>query len=183
MLARLTVDNFALLKHVDLSFDSRFNVLSGETGAGKSIIIDAVKLVLGERANVADIRYHEEYALVEAVFVMSEGHPVFQTMDTLGLETADQTIVLTRQVRSNGKNVCRVNRQIVTLTQFKTICSQLISIYGQHDYDELGNQTTRLSLLDELGDESHQALLTQVANAYEQAKLSAKRSWGHAYGH
>lgn len=175
MLARLTVDNFALLKHVDLSFDSRFNVLSGETGAGKSIIIDAVKLVLGERANVADIRYHEEYALVEAVFVMSEGHPVFQTMDTLGLETADQTIVLTRQVRSNGKNVCRVNRQIVTLTQFKTICSQLISIYGQHDYDELGNQTTRLSLLDELGDESHQALLTQVANAYEQAKLSAKR--------
>ena len=174
MLARLTVDNFALLKHVDLAFDSRFNVLSGETGAGKSIIIDAVKLVLGERANVADIRYQEDYALVEAVFVMSEGHPVFQTMDVLGLETADQTIVLTRQVRSNGKNVCRVNRQIVTLTQFKTICSQLISIYGQHDYDELGNQITRLSLLDELGDAIHQALLLQVSNAYEQAQRSGK---------
>lgn len=175
MLARLTVDNFALLKHVDLAFDSRFNVLSGETGAGKSIIIDAVKLVLGERANVADIRYHEDFALVEAVFVMREGHPVFQTMDALGLETAEQTIILTRQVRSNGKNVCRVNRQIVTLTQFKTICSQLISIYGQHDYDELGNQTTRLSLLDELGDSGHQALLMQVADAYEKAQRSGKK--------
>lgn len=174
MLARLTVDNFALLKHVDLSFDSRFNVLSGETGAGKSIIIDAVKLVLGERANVADIRYNEEYALVEAVFVMTEGHPVFQTIDALGLETADQTIVLTRQVRSNGKNICRVNRQIVTLTQFKAICSQLISIYGQHDYDELGTQATRLSLLDEFGDASHQALLLQVSDAYEQAQRSGK---------
>lgn len=175
MLARLTVDNFALLKHVDLSFDSRFNVLSGETGAGKSIIIDAVKLVLGERANIADIRYNEDYALVEAVFIMKEGHPVFQTMDALGLETVDQTIVLTRQVRSNGKNVCRVNRQIVTLTQFKSICSQLISIYGQHDYDELGNQMTRLSLLDELGDTAHQALILQVADAYEQAQRSGRK--------
>lgn len=175
MLARLTVDNFALLKHVDLTFDAHFNVLSGETGAGKSIIIDAVKLVLGERANISDIRFQEDYALVEAVFIMSEGHPVFHTMDLLGLETADQTIVLTRQVRSNGKNVCRVNRQIVTLTQFKSICSQLISIYGQHDYDELGNPNIRLSLLDELGDTAHQVLLLQVAQAYEKAQKSGKK--------
>ncbi len=174
MLARLTVENFALLKHVDLSFDGHFNVLTGETGAGKSIIIDAVKLVLGERANVADIRVGEAHAMVEAVFVMSEGHPVFRTIDDLGLEHDDQTIVLTRQIRSNGKNVCRVNRQIVTLGQFKSICSQLISIYGQHDYDELGDAATRLSLLDAMGDGAHQDLRAQVVTAYAQAQHSGR---------
>ena len=174
MLARLTVDNFALLKHVDLSFDARFNVLSGETGAGKSIIIDAVKLVLGERANVADIRVGEDHALVEAVFVMAEGHSAFQTLDDLGLEHDGQTIVLTRQVRTNGKNVCRVNRQIVTLSQFKSICAQLISIYGQHDYDELGDAATRLALLDAMGDMAHQDLRAQVVAAYAQAQQSGR---------
>lgn len=174
MLARLTVDNFALLKHVDLSFDRRFNVLSGETGAGKSIIIDAVKLILGERANVADIRVGEDHALVEAVFVMPEGHSVFSTLDALGLEYDGETIVLTRQIRENGKNVCRINRQIVTLNQFKSICSNLISIYGQHDYDELGDAATRLSLLDALGDAKHQDLRAQVVTAYAQAQQSGR---------
>lgn len=174
MLARLTVDNFALLKHVDLSFDSRFNVLTGETGAGKSIIIDAVKLVLGERANIADIRVGEDHALVEAVFVMAEGHSAFQTLDDLGLEHDGQTIVLTRQIRSNGKNICRVNRQIVTLSQFKSICAQLISIYGQHDYDELGDPATRLALLDAMGDAAHQDLRAQVVTAYAQAQQSGR---------
>lgn len=174
MLARLTVDNFALLKHVDLSFDSRFNVLTGETGAGKSIIIDAVKLVLGERANIADIRVGEDHALVEAVFVMAEGHSAFQTLDDLGLEHDGQTIVLTRQIRSNGKNICRVNRQIVTLSQFKSICAQLISIYGQHDYDELGDSATRLALLDAMGDAAHQDLRAQVVTAYAQAQQSGR---------
>ena len=174
MLARLTVDNFALLKHVDLSFDGRFNVLSGETGAGKSIIIDAVKLILGERANVADIRVGEDHALVEAVFVMPEGHSVFAMLDSLGLEYDDEAIVLTRQIRGNGKNVCRINRQIVTLNQFKSICSNLISIYGQHDYDELGDAATRLSLLDALGDAVHQDLRAQVVTAYAQAQHSGR---------
>lgn len=174
MLARLTVDNFALLKHVDLSFDRRFNVLSGETGAGKSIIIDAVKLILGERANVADIRVGEDHALVEAVFVMPEGHSVFRTLEDLGLDCDDQTIVLTRQIRESGKNVCRVNRQIVTLNQFKNICAQLISIYGQHDYDELGDAATRLSLLDAMGDAKHQDLRAQVVTAYAQAQHSGR---------
>lgn len=174
MLARLTVDNFALLKHVDLSFDGHFNVLSGETGAGKSIIIDAVKLVLGERANVADIRVGEDHALVEAVFVMAEGHAVFQKLEDLGLECDGETIVLTRQIRESGKNVCRVNRQIVTLNQFKSICSELISIYGQHDYDELGDPATRLSLLDAMGDGAHQDLRAQVVVAYAQAQQSGR---------
>ncbi len=174
MLAQLTVENFALLKHVDLSFDGRFNVLSGETGAGKSIIIDAVKLVLGERANVSDIRVGEDHALVEAIFVMSENHPVFTMLDALGLEHDGETIVLTRQIRGNGKNVCRINRQIVTLAQFKSICAQLISIYGQHDYDELGDAATRLSLLDALGDAAHQDLRAQVVTAYAQAQQSGR---------
>ena len=175
MLMRLTVKNFALLKHVDLSFDKRFNVLTGETGAGKSIIIDAVKLILGERANVQDIRYGEEQAVVEALFELKEGHIAFKLMDELGLECEDNTIVLTRQIKSSGKNTCRINRQVVTLGQFKDICAKLISIYGQHDYDELGDGATRLALLDELGDAAHQALLEEVHAAYQAAQASGRR--------
>ena len=174
MLAQLTVENFALLKHVDLFFDSKFNVLSGETGAGKSIIIDAVKLILGERANVSDIRYKEDCALVEAVFILRENHAVFKTMDQLGLEYDNQTIILTRQVKSNGHNLCRVNRKAVTLAQFKSVCSQLVSIYGQHDYDDLADSAVRLSLLDGIGDMNHQTLRERVSIAYNQAQKSGR---------
>ncbi|MDO4281705.1 MAG: AAA family ATPase, partial [Peptococcaceae bacterium] len=175
MLQRLVIENFALLKHVDLSFCAHFNVLSGETGAGKSIIIDAVKLILGERANVADIRFGEDHARVEAEFSLAEGHPVLAAVDDLGIESLGTSLILTREVRASGKNVCRINRQMVTLSQFKGICSQLVSIYGQHDYDDLGDAANRLALLDDMGDEAHRALLRQVGEAYQQAQKSGKR--------
>lgn len=174
MLLRLSIKNYALLKHVELSFDERFNVLTGETGAGKSIIIDAVKLILGERANAADIRYGEDQAVVEATFELAPNHSAFAMMDELGLERADNTIVLTRQMKANGKNTCRINRQVVTLGQFKEICSKLISIYGQHDYDELGEASVRLALLDDLGDSHHQALKEEVEEAYQKARVSGR---------
>lgn len=174
MLRQLTIQNFALLKHVNLSFAPGLNVLTGETGAGKSIIIDAVKLILGERANTADIRYGKEKASVEAIFELKASHPIFKMIDELGLEALDNTIILAREIRSNGKNICRVNRQIVTLSQFKDFCSQIISIYGQHQYDELGDAVTRLRLLDDLGDADFHILRQQVADAHQRAKKSGQ---------
>lgn len=172
MLTQLTVDNFALLKHVSLSFDPRFNVLTGETGAGKSIIVDAVKLVLGDRANTDDIRYGQDQAKVEAVFEVPAGHAALQQAEALGIDIEDDLLAFSRQVRANGKNTCRINRQLVTLKQFKTICSLLISIYGQHEYDELADPAVRLAMLDDLGDDSFQDLRQQTAEAYQKARQS-----------
>ena len=172
MLTQLTVENFALLKHVSLSFDPRFNVLTGETGAGKSIIVDAVKLVLGDRANTSDIRYGEEEAQVEAVFEAPEGHASLKLTKELGIDTDNDILVFSRQVRANGKNICRINRQIVTLKQFKTICSLLISIYGQHEYDELADPAVRLAMLDDLGDAAFQSLRSEAFAAYQKARQS-----------
>lgn len=175
MLRQLNIENFALLKHVNLTFEQGLNVLTGETGAGKSIIIDAVKLILGERANTADIRYGQDKAFVEAIFELKEDHSIFKTVEMLGLENIENTIVLSREVRSNGKNICRVNRQIVTLNQFKQFCAQIISIYGQHQYDELGDACTRLLLLDELGDANFQSLRHEVSKTHHRAKKSGQQ--------
>lgn len=175
MLRQLNIENFALLKHVNLTFEQGLNVLTGETGAGKSIIVDAVKLILGERANTADIRYGQDKAFVEAIFELKEDHSIFKTVEMLGLENIENTIVLSREVRSNGKNICRVNRQIVTLNQFKQFCAQIISIYGQHQYDELGDACTRLLLLDELGDANFQSLRHEVSKTHHRAKKSGQQ--------
>ncbi len=175
MLRQLNIENFALLKHVNLTFEQGLNVLTGETGAGKSIIIDAVKLILGERANTADIRYGQDKAFVEAIFELKEDHSIFKTVEMLGLENIENIIVLSREVRSNGKNICRVNRQIVTLNQFKQFCAQIISIYGQHQYDELGDACTRLLLLDELGDANFQSLRHEVSKTHHRAKKSGQQ--------
>lgn len=175
MLVQLSVKNFALLKHVDLLFSPKLNVLTGETGAGKSIIVDAVKLILGERANTADIRYEQEEAIVEAVFELDKEHIVIHKIEEMGIAIEDGLIILSRNIRSNGKNICRINRQIVTLTQFKEICSLLVSIYGQHDYDELGRPETRLAYLDYLGDDTFKQLQIEVAEAYKRARKSGAK--------
>ena len=94
MLEELDIRNLGPIREATIAPAAGMTAITGETGAGKSIIIDAVKLVLGERANIADIRVGEDHALVEAVFVMAEGHSAFQTLDDLGLEHDGQTLSL-----------------------------------------------------------------------------------------
>lgn len=168
MLFQLNVKNFALIDNLSMEFTPGFNVLTGETGAGKSIIIDAVALLLGARASSEIIRVNQEKAIIEGTFYISKNHATYQLLWEAGfdLEEDEGMLILTREISLNGKNICRINNRIVTLTFYKLISSTLINIYGQHDYHSLSQAEKHLQLLDSLGDKKFQKLLQQVADNY-----------------
>ena len=169
MLMRLMVKDFALIHRIKLEFDSRFNVLTGETGAGKSIIIDAVSLLLGARANSKDIRFGCSKAMVEGTFLLDNGQSeVKGLLQTLGYELeADEQLILYRELTASGKNICRINDRTVTLASFRQVGKLLINIYGQHDFQAISDKEHHLELLDSLGDKVFVQEKAKMAKAYQ----------------
>jgi DNA repair protein RecN (Recombination protein N) len=150
LLQEILVRNFALIEEIRLEFDPGFNVLTGETGAGKSIIIDALGLALGGRFSAEMIRAGAENALVEAVFIV-DGRPEFETyLKELGIAVGeDRSVIIQREVSAGGKNRCRVNGQLVTVLSLAKIGEYLIDIHGQHEHQSLLFPEKQLELLDE----------------------------------
>ena len=144
MLNLLHIENIAVIECADISFDSGFNILTGETGAGKSIVIDAISAILGERAYRDMIRTGTAKASVRAVFSDVPELPWFQEN---GVEY-DQEIVIQREVHLDGKNVCRVNGTLVTVSILRKLGIQLINIHGQHDSASLFDENNHLQFLD-----------------------------------
>lgn len=169
MLMRLMVKDFALIHRIELEFDSRFNVLTGETGAGKSIIIDAVSLLLGARANSKDIRFGCSKAMVEGTFLLDNRQSeVKGLLQTLGYELeADEQLILYRELTASGKNICRINDRTVTLASFRQVGKLLINIYGQHDFQAISDKEHHLELLDSLGDKVFVQEKAKMAKAYQ----------------
>lgn len=174
LLGQLKVSNYALIDEMSLDFSLGFNVLTGETGAGKSIIVDSVMLLLGSRARVEDIRKGEKNALIEGVFEVSETHKALSLLEEMGIEK-ETPLILTRELQENGKNRCRINHRIVTLSEFKRVSESLITIYGQHDYQNISRKEGQLDLLDSLGDEAFQSLRQEVSKSYLSLQKIAKR--------
>jgi DNA repair protein RecN (Recombination protein N) len=150
VLQELHIRNLALIEELQLEFDAGFNVLTGETGAGKSIIIDALGLVLGERFSVEMIRTGADSLMVEAVFG-SENRP---DLEAFLAETGvplddDRTLIIQRDINRNGKNRCRVNGQLVTVLVLQKIGGFLIDIHGQHQHQSLLVPEKQLELLDQ----------------------------------
>ena len=176
MLIDLKVKDFALIENIHIQFSDHFNVLSGETGAGKSIIIDAVSLLLGARAKNSDVRSGANKAIVEGVFLLRENHPVFKVLAEIGLDdvSAAEPLILTREISANGKNICRINSRVLVLNSFKNVGSMLINIYGQHDYQEVSDKRRHLKLLDSLGDEEFNKQKHIVALRYKETHDLAK---------
>ncbi len=169
MLTRLMVKDFTLIHQIELEFDSSFNVLTGETGAGKSIIIDAVSLLLGARASNKDIRFGCNKAVVEGTFLLEAQPELDLLLEQLGHELEeDRQLILYRELTSSGKNVCRINDRTVTLATFRQIGQLLINIYGQHDFQAISNKEHHLQLLDSLGNSDFQQQKEQMAEAYRQ---------------
>jgi len=168
VLVQLNINGIALIDRLTMEFDDKFNVLTGETGAGKSIIIDAVSLLLGARAQNELIRTNCEKARVEGMFIVPPNHPVEEILSSYDLEfdTEERTLILTREIAVNGKNTCRVNNRLVTLGILKEIGKQLVNIYGQHDFQSLSQSENHIFLLDSLGKEDFQNLLKKVEEAY-----------------
>ena len=150
MLSLLHIENIAVIECADISFDGGFNVLTGETGAGKSIVIDAISAVLGERAYRDMIRTGSNKASVRAVFT---DVPELSWFADNGVEYDPETIIQ-REVYLDGKNICRVNGTLVTVSILRKLGVQLINIHGQHDSAALFDENNHLQLLDAFAENS-----------------------------
>ena len=148
MLSLLHIENIAVIECADISFDRGFNVLTGETGAGKSIVIDAISAILGERAYRDMIRTGTERASVRAVFT---NVPEFPWFAENGVEYDSETVI-SREIHLDGKNICRVNGTLVNVTSLHKLGIQLINIHGQHDSAALFDEENHLAFLDAFAD-------------------------------
>ena len=148
MLSLLHIENIAVIESADISFDQGFNVLTGETGAGKSIVIDAISAILGERAYRDMIRTGTNKASVRAVFT---GVPELAWFAENGVEY-DSEVMIHREIHLDGKNVCRVNGSLVSVSILRKLGIQLINIHGQHDSASLFDEDNHLTFLDAFGD-------------------------------
>lgn len=146
MLELLHIENIAIIERADISFRTGFNVLTGETGAGKSIVIDALSAVLGQRASRDLIRTGADHAFVSAVF----SHIPHGLGADLCIEDAEEWL-LQREIYADGKNICRLNGRPMTVTQLRTLGNRLLNIHGQHDGQQLLDETQHIIYLDQYG--------------------------------
>lgn len=169
MLLELVIKNFAIIDEVHCHFDKEMTVLTGETGAGKSIIIDAVGLLIGERASTDMIRTGSERAIIQGLFEVE--HPqLMRVLDEMGMDYSDGQILLQRELFQNGKSSCRINGQLTTVAMLKQIGHYLIDIHGQNEHFLLLNTQKQIHLLDEFAKEDLAPLQEEYQNAYQTYK-------------
>ncbi|WP_404443092.1 DNA repair protein RecN [Sutcliffiella horikoshii] len=176
MIAELTIKNFAIIESLSVSFDKGLTVLTGETGAGKSIIIDAIHLLAGGRGSHEFVRFGEKRAELEGLFLLEDtNHPAYKVCQELGIEIEDEMVVLRREIHATGKSVCRVNGKLVTIALLREVGQTLVDIHGQHEHQELMDPDLHLSLLDQFGGVAVQKELKEYRNIYTSFKDVEKR--------
>ena len=151
MLLEISINNFAIIEAISLNFEKGMTVLTGETGAGKSIIIDAMNMMLGARATTDVIRHGALKAEIEGLFSIENSLPLQEIFDEQGIDLGDE-IIIRREILQNGRSVSRVNGQMVNLSVLRAIGQHLVDIHGQHDQEELMRPQLHIQMLDEFGD-------------------------------
>ena len=151
MLLEISIKNFAIIEAISLNFEKGMTVLTGETGAGKSIIIDAMNMMLGARAATDVIRHGAPKAEIEGLFSVENSHALQMIFDEQGIELGDE-IIIRREILQNGRSVSRVNGQMVNLSILRSIGQYLVDIHGQHDQEELMRPQLHIQMLDGFGD-------------------------------
>lgn len=175
MINSLYIKNIALIREHSLEFSGGLNVLSGETGAGKSIIIDSLNFVLGDRADKSLIRHGQSSAVVEAVFDDKNNENVIKILSEYGIERAENLIVR-RTMTEGGRSDCRVNGRAVTLAQLKRLVACLVDIHSQHENQALLNEATHIYILDNYAkNEAFIAEFQAHFTAYNKAKEEINR--------
>lgn len=168
MLRELSIRNFAIIEDLTVSFANGLTVLTGETGAGKSIIIDAVHLLAGGRGSQEFIRHGARKAELGGLFqITSQSHPVFTKLEEAGIEVEEGTIILRRDLTDAGKSICRINGKLVPLSVLRHIGAYLIDIHGQHENQELMDEKRHIELLDYFAGDMIQPLKQNYVTAYE----------------
>lgn len=181
MLQSLYLENIALIEKLGIELFPGFNVLTGETGAGKSIIIDAVNFVLGERTSRDLIRNGAVRAKVEAVFNLNEGDAAFAALDALGIEYDGNELILSRELSAAGRNACRVNGTLVPVASLKSVSDTLVDIHGQHEHQALLDAENHISYLDAYCHAESLPIIENIdAIVSRRSELMLKRNSGFA---
>lgn len=167
MLQELSIQNFAIIPKLNISFQPGMTVLTGETGAGKSIIIDAVGLLTGGRGSQDFIREGADKAVLQGLIDVEPGQPITQLLDELGIPLEDNQLLIHRELHKSGRNVIRVNGSLVNATTLKEIGQLLVDIHGQNEHQELMQVERHLSLLDEYGKKTIGPVLEKYRVAYD----------------
>jgi DNA repair protein RecN (Recombination protein N) len=176
LLIELSIKNFAIIEKQTVSFDKGLTVLTGETGAGKSIIIDAIHLLVGGRGSFEFVRHGEEKAEIEGLFHIDEiEHPIVNKTSEFGIEIEDGMVVLRREISKNGKSVCRINGKLVTISTLREIGATIVDIHGQHEHQELMNESSHLPLLDQFGAEEINLALKEYQSVFHQFEQTTKK--------
>lgn len=150
MLLEISIKNFAIIEEISLTFDNGMTVLTGETGAGKSIIIDAMNMMLGARSSVEVIRHGTPKAEIEGFFSVEKNAALAHILEENGIEFTDE-LIIRREILQNGRSVSRINGQMVNLSTLRAVGQYLVDIHGQHDQEELMRPNLHIAMLDEFG--------------------------------
>lgn len=153
MLLDITIKNFAIIEEISLNFENGMTVLTGETGAGKSIIIDAMNLMLGARASSEVVRHSANKAEIEGFFSIEQNPALVALLEDNGISLEDE-LIIRREIFQNGRSLSRINGQLVNLTTLKAVGQFLVDIHGQHDQEELMKPNLHITMLDAFGDQS-----------------------------
>ena len=176
MLSELSIKNFAIIEALAISFEKGLTVLTGETGAGKSIIIDAIHLLVGGRGSTDFVRHGEKRAEIEGLFqILNDHHPIYLKSKEFGIEIEDEMIVLRREIYKSGKSVCRINGKLVTISTLREIGSTLVDIHGQHEHQELMDESKHLSLLDQYGSNRIVQALEEYGEIYHNYEQTIRK--------
>ena len=177
MLQELSIKDFAIIDEIQISFQPKMTVLTGETGAGKSIIIDALGLLAGGRGSTEFIRKGEKKAVIQGLFTLPREANTYNILEEYGIDSEDGQIILQRDLYRGGRNICRINGMMVNLATLRNVGETLIDIHGQNEHQELMKPENHIDLLDEYDKKTSQ-LRNQyqvVYQNYRKLKLSMEK--------
>ena len=175
MLIQLNIKQFGIIESATIELKNGLTVLSGETGAGKSMILAAISQLSGQRTSTSYIRYGEEKASVEGVFDFSKNKEVINIFKDLDLDLEDEVIIIRRDIYSSGKSVCHINKTIVNLSTLKKVAVYLLDMHEQHDNQILLVEKNHLNLIDSFNKEEIKKVRTEYKEKYKEYKVVTEK--------
>ena len=173
MLKELSIKNFAIIDDVKVEFTYGLNLLTGETGSGKSIIIEALETVLGGRSSKDLIRSDKDEAFIEALFFIND--EIKPLLKRYNFDFDENILVLTKEISKDYPSVSRVNGRPITLSDLKKITTKLVDIFGQHEHQSLLNITNHQIIIDSFGDNEFNDLINKIGELYEEYTTENKK--------